>query len=94
MRSLACIWVFTVLSGCASSPQSQFYTLSATAAPEFAPVASNEYRIVVGPASVPESVDRPQLVLHMSENRVTLLEQARWAEPLASAIPEIGRAHV
>jgi len=78
-----------MLCGCASSPPSQFYTLSATAAPEFAPVAGNEYRVVVGPATVPESVDRPQLVLRMSENRVTLLEQARWAEPLTSAIPDV-----
>jgi len=89
MRALACAWVLVMLCGCASSPQSQFYTLSATAAPEFASVADNEYRVVVGPATVPESVDRPQLVLRMSENRVTLLEQARWAEPLASAIPDV-----
>jgi uncharacterized lipoprotein YmbA len=77
------------LCGCAASPPSQFYTLSATAAPGFAPAARSGYRIVVGPATVPESVDRPQLVLRMSENRVVLLEQARWAEPLASAIPGV-----
>ena len=89
MKSFACASAFILLCGCAASPPSQFYTLSATAAPEFAPVARSEYRIVVGPASVPESVDRPQLVLRMSENRVTLVEQARWAERLTSAIPDV-----
>lgn len=89
MRSFACTCVLIVLWGCASSPPSQFYTLSATATPEFGSVAQKELRIVVGPATVPESVDRPQLVLRMSENRVRLLEQARWAEPLASAIPDV-----
>ena len=78
-----------VLCGCASSPPSQFYTLSATAAPELASVASSDYRIVVGPAILPESVDRPQLVVRQSENRVTLAEQARWAEPLSGAIPRV-----
>jgi uncharacterized lipoprotein YmbA len=89
MRSIACTWFLIALCGCASSPPSQFYTLSATAAPEFASVAHNELRIVVGPATVPESVDRPQLVLRVSENRVRLLEQSRWAEPLARAIPDV-----
>jgi len=78
-----------ILYGCASSPPSQFYTLSATAAPALTPVAQSGYRIVVGPATVPESLDRPQLVVRMSENRVTLVEQARWAEPLSSAIPAV-----
>ena len=80
--------VALILCGCASSPPSQFYTLSATAAPELAPARSG-YRIVVGPATLNESVDRPQLVVRQSENRVTLVEQARWAEPLASAIPRV-----
>jgi len=86
MRWLA---LSVILYGCASSPPAQFYTLSATAAPALAPVAQSGYRVVVGPATVPESLDRPQLVVRMSENRVTLVEHARWAEPLSSAIPAV-----
>ena len=77
------------LCGCAASPPSQFYTLSATAAPAITAVAQSGYRILVGPVTVPDSVDRPQLVVRQSENRVTLAEQARWAEPLTSAIPAV-----
>jgi uncharacterized lipoprotein YmbA len=33
--------------------------------------------------------DRPQLVVRESDNRVRLLEQERWAEPLKSAIPRV-----
>jgi len=88
MRLYACILAtFMGLSGCASSPPAQFYTLSASATPGITPVARTGYAVVVGPVSVPESVDRPQLVLRMSENRVGIVEQARWAEPLTSAIP-------
>src|SRR3954465_13928032 len=79
-----------VLCGCASSPPAQFYPLRAAAAPGVAPPAARtDHGIVVGPAAVPESVDRPQLVLRLSDNRVTIVEQARWAEPLASAIPAV-----
>jgi uncharacterized lipoprotein YmbA len=90
MRSSAwSLALFVTLGGCAGSPTSQFYTLSAAASPGATPVARTEYGIVVGPAAVPESVDRPQLVLRLSENRVRIVEQARWAEPLASAIPAL-----
>jgi uncharacterized lipoprotein YmbA len=89
MRSLArALIALLVLSGCAGSPPAQFYTLSALDVPGVTPAAETQYAIVVGPAVVPASVDRPQLVLRRSENRVALLEQARWAEPLASAIPQ------
>jgi uncharacterized lipoprotein YmbA len=89
MRYAYTLVLFITLCGCASSPPSQFFTLSAAAAPGATPVARTGYGIVVGPATVPESVDRPQLVLRLSENRVTIVEQARWAEPLASSIPEV-----
>ncbi len=77
MRSSYTFALVMALCGCASSPPSQFYTLSAAAAPGVTPVARTEYGIVVGPAAVPESVDRPQLVLRLSENRVRIVEQAR-----------------
>jgi uncharacterized lipoprotein YmbA len=75
------------LGGCASSPPSQFYTLSATDGPAATSVGATPYAVLVGPVTVPESVDRPQLVLRLGENRVSIVEQARWAEPLTSAIP-------
>ena len=88
MRSLAAALSTLVLAACASSPPTHFYMLSAPSAASFTPAASTEYAIVVGPAIVPASVDRPQFVLRLSDNRVALAEEARWAEPLASAIPE------
>jgi len=81
--------LLALLAGCASSPPSQFFTLSAEPAPRLSPAAQSGYSIVVGPVEVPESVDRPQLVLRVSENRVRILEEARWAEPLRAAIPGV-----
>ena len=76
------------LIGCASVPAEYFYTLNATA-PAGQPPAANpawEAGIVVDTATIPEGVDRPQLVIGAGENRVVILEQQRWAEPLKGQI--------
>lgn len=42
--------------------------------------------IVIEPVTVPGSVDRPQLVLTRADGELVVLEQQRWAEPLAEGI--------
>lgn len=74
-----------VLAGCAASPSPRFYTLSPTAGSTAAPAKAN-YTVGVGLVTVPEMVDRPQLVVRIDANRVQLMEQDRWAEPLQGAI--------
>jgi uncharacterized lipoprotein YmbA len=77
-----------LLAGCASPPKERFYVLSPSGTA--APAASGlSYRVVVGPVTVPAAVDRPQIVLRAGPNRVTLQEQARWAEPLKESIPRV-----
>ena len=39
--------------------------------------------------TLPEVVDRPQLVVRIGANEVAILEQHRWAEPLKSEIPRL-----
>ncbi len=73
------------LVGCASSPPARFYTLEARAVVEPA-LGKADYGVVVGPVSIPDLVDRPQMVLRVDASRVTIAEQARWAEPLKIAI--------
>jgi uncharacterized protein len=45
--------------------------------------------VAVGPVTLPEVVDRPQLVVRVAPNRVAILESQRWAEPLRSEIPRV-----
>jgi uncharacterized lipoprotein YmbA len=89
-------------AACASAPPERFYALSsagsvptttattttatATAEPE---AATTGRSLVVGPAALPDIADRPQLVVHAGANRVTILEQQRWAEPLRAGIPRV-----
>ena len=86
---LAC-WFSAALTGCARSPQVNFYTLApmpptgVVTAP--APVA---FSVAVAPVTLPEFVDRPQLVISTVGSRVNMLETHRWAEPLKNAIPRL-----
>jgi uncharacterized protein len=81
---------FAALAGCGSSPPAHFYTLSAPAGPESAAGGADaSYTVAVGPVTLPEVADRPQLVLRVAANEVAIAEQHRWAEPLKG---EIARA--
>jgi len=75
--------VATAAAGCATNP-ARFYTLASTATADDAPVA--RYGVIVGPVSVPASVDRPELVVQVAPNRVELDEFNRWAAPLNESI--------
>ncbi|MYN08213.1 PqiC family protein [Pseudoduganella aquatica] len=86
-----------LLSGCASSlPVERFYSLTAGAPPSTASPADaggaqakTPLYIELQAVSVPQQVSRNQLVVTSGAGRVELLEQERWAAPLAS---EIGQA--
>jgi uncharacterized lipoprotein YmbA len=71
------------LAGCASAP-SRFYTLESTARATNA--ETSQIAVMVGPVTVPEDVDRPEMVVQVSQNRVELLEFDRWAAPVGSGI--------
>jgi len=53
------------------------------------PSGVSTYSVAVGPITLPEVVDRPQLVLRVSPNEVTFVELHRWAGPLKSEIPRV-----
>jgi uncharacterized lipoprotein YmbA len=68
-------------SACAGkSATSQFYVLSSL--PQ--PVLSAAEGTVIGvfPVSMPDYLDRPQIVTRVSDNEIKLDEFRRWAEPL------------
>ena len=88
MRRLAsCILLFALVagSGCAS-PRSYFYTLNSAAKPV---TTGADYSVSVGPVSVPDAVDRPQIVVRLAPNQVAIDEFHRWASPLQDAIARV-----
>jgi len=78
---LAALW-----TGCASTTQSHFYTLSPAAK---SAAAAASYSISVGPVTIPAAVDRPQIVVRVGPNQVNIDEFNRWASPLQSDIARV-----
>jgi uncharacterized protein len=76
-------------AGCGRSPRVNFYTLEAAARAESGGGIQPAPSVSVGPVSIPEVVNRPQLVVRVGANRVAVLEAERWAEPLKSEIPRL-----
>jgi len=84
-RWLGVALVATAAFGCGKSAPSRFYTLDSTASAT-ATAAGAEYSVMVGPVSVPASVDRSEFVVQVAPNRVEIDEFNRWAAPLGEAI--------
>lgn len=81
-----CLLLFSVLvSGCASKQNTQFYMLNANTGIE-ANMPNSAFnrnlQIGLGPVHLPEYLNRPQLVVEVSENQYQLDDQHRWAEGL------------
>ena len=96
MRVLAVALAVTALAACGitgTSPEPRFYTLASEAPPP-APPSAAAYAIVVGPVTIPDVVDRPQIVTRTAESRVEIAEQARWAAPLKSEIARVIADHL
>ena len=96
MRTLlttAVVLAAALANGCASSPQASFYTLSPERAQEQTetgtPAPATTWAIVMGAVTIPEIDDRPQFVLRVDPNRITLDEFSRWADPLKSQIRRV-----
>ena len=75
-----------LLLGCASPPPERFHTLLASdsAAPHAS--AGAPIYIDLRPVSVPAQVDHSQWLLRQSDDSLLLLEQDRWAAPLAEEL--------
>ncbi len=82
----AILCVLAVLAAGCASPPSRFYTLNGTAAP--APASSN-LSVAVGPVSIPDEVDRPEIVMSASPNQVQVDEFNRWASPLQNNMARV-----
>jgi uncharacterized lipoprotein YmbA len=85
--SLVVAVAVAALMSCAT-PKADFYTLSQEVQGASGQPAT-PITVLVGPVSVPELVDRPQIVVRAGVNHVTFDEFARWAEPLKSQIPRV-----
>ena len=80
-----------LVAGCAGSPPSNLYTLSAigTAASESQSLQAPPAVIAIGPVSLPDYLDRPQIVTRQSAYQLELAANDRWAAPLYDMLPRV-----
>jgi uncharacterized lipoprotein YmbA len=75
------------LSGCGTTQNAKFYTLSPMAAAE--KKAPLDVTVYLNMVNLADYLDRPQIVTRTSANEVSISEFERWAEPLDDAIPRL-----
>ena len=80
---LISIAFFVTSAGCSTTP-ARFYSLDSTATADGAPAANAS--VMVGPVTVPASVDQPEFVVQVAPNRVEVDEFNRWVAPLNDSI--------
>ncbi|MBK1644926.1 hypothetical protein CKO25_09735 [Thiocapsa imhoffii] len=77
--AIAAVGVLTLLIGCATSPPSSFYTLTAMSAMgDTGGPPSPSFSVGLGPVSFPQFLDRPQIVRRDAGNRLEIDEFHRW----------------
>ncbi len=80
-----------ILCGCASSPPSKFYQLSAISGPASGTHSQNQdgMVVVIGPLRIPDYLDRPQIVTRSGKNELHVSDFDRWAGSLDSDIVRV-----
>ncbi len=83
-RCMACLSAAAILAGCAGQ-RDDFYAL--TTLPENPRAATAAFTThVMLTVSLPPVVDRPQMVIATSADRLLVLEHERWAAPLSDLV--------
>lgn len=72
-----------LVAGCSTAP-ARFYSLTSTATADGAPAP--RISVMVGPVTIPASVDQPGFVVQVAPNRVEVDEFNQWVAPLNDAI--------
>jgi len=81
---MAVVAACLLLASCANTSPTRFYTLSSlSATPGETPgMASRDLTVAVGPVTLPEYLNRPQLVTRDGSNQVRLADFDSWIEPV------------
>ncbi|MGD0960410.1 MAG: PqiC family protein [Methylomonas sp.] len=84
----ACLIPLSQLLACASTPE-HLYTIEAASVQNTQPPDFERPTVLLAPVTLPELIDRPQLVVRNGEYGVEINEQQRWAAPLKESLPKV-----
>ena len=86
------VGIILVLAGCASTEPAKFYTLRSIPGSDMGGLPETALQgisIGVGPISIPDYLDRQQIVTTSKQNNVELSEFNRWAGSLKDSIVRV-----
>jgi uncharacterized lipoprotein YmbA len=75
-----------LVAACSSTPQSQYYLLTALASGQ---VNNESPSVGVGPIEIPQYLNRNSMVYHRQGNQVNIASFERWAEPLTDGLSRV-----
>ena len=81
--------LIALLAGCATTKPTNFYMLSRTAEPEVTKLPAMGLVIGLGPLTIPQYLDRPDIVTREGANQMRLAEFDKWAESLEPLLTRI-----
>jgi uncharacterized lipoprotein YmbA len=86
--AIACLALVAILAGgCASSPPTGLYLLAAL--PQPAPAQPFPNSLGIGPVSLPDYLDRLQIVTRAASGEIAVSDTERWAEPLHEGLARV-----
>lgn len=87
------VLVLLATAGCSSAPPPTLYLLKAAdlaAASDRRPAkAPPRLAVALGPVTVPDYLDRTEIVRRATDNRLALADNERWAEPLRAGLQRV-----
>jgi uncharacterized protein len=83
-RLISIAMFLAATNGCGTTAPARFYTLDSVATSDGSP--ASRMAVLIGPVSIPASVDQPQFVVQVASNRVEVDEFNRWVAPLNDSI--------
>jgi uncharacterized protein len=89
LRALAALGLLVMPAGCATTKPTAFYTLSRTTDPQAPKLSAKGLVIGLGPLTIPQYLDRPDIVTREGANQMRLAEFNKWAEPLEPLLTRI-----
>ncbi len=90
---LALLALSCILAACAESQPSRFYMLSSLP-PAEASGSGKPLSVGVGPISMPEYLNRQQIVTRETDTKLSLAEFDRWGEPLGDLFSQVMAANL
>jgi uncharacterized lipoprotein YmbA len=91
--ALALAWM---LAGCINTPLPDYYVITPdSSSTRDQPIANlKEIALGLGPVTIPETVNRPNIVTPMDNNQLLVAEYHRWSEPLRENITRVMMANI